>query len=205
MFRLVLAGWSFGADIALSCADPAIAGWLLVACPLRFARDPELVTADRGRSTWCSRNTTSSATPTRSRARLPDGSNAESYVVGGASHFFVGRTDHVIAHAVAFVDALAGAARRGSAIAERQARRNRLGGAATPLRSRYEVTLLERSVPGREIELEVGSVTVLVRVLELVERRILGIEQLAVPPEELLAVTVGVGHRTPSLVRSGQR
>jgi hypothetical protein len=30
------------------------------------------------------------------------------HVVGGASHFFVGRTDHVTAHALAFVDSLTG-------------------------------------------------------------------------------------------------
>ena len=32
---LVLAGWSFGADLALTCDAPELAGWFLVAPPLR--------------------------------------------------------------------------------------------------------------------------------------------------------------------------
>src|SRR5262245_42235392 len=36
---LVLTGWSFGADMALSTVDPAIAAWLAIAPPLRFAAD----------------------------------------------------------------------------------------------------------------------------------------------------------------------
>src|SRR5689334_23514662 len=63
------------------------------------------------------------------------------------------------------------------------------------------MALHQRSLPGGQIELEVRSVAVLVCVLELVERAILGIEQLSVAPEELLAKTVGLGHATPSLVR----
>jgi uncharacterized protein len=37
---IVLAGWSFGADVALSTAPERIAGWFAVAPPLRFARTP---------------------------------------------------------------------------------------------------------------------------------------------------------------------
>jgi alpha/beta superfamily hydrolase len=43
---LILTGWSFGADVALSCAAPSIGGWLLIAIPLRYCREPEVVTAD---------------------------------------------------------------------------------------------------------------------------------------------------------------
>lgn len=107
---LVLAGWSFGADVALSCSDPAIAGWLLIACPLRFARDPELVTADP-RPKYVVLAQHDEYRDAEEVAREVAGwQNAQSHVVGGASHFFVGRTDHVIAHAVSFVDALAGGA-----------------------------------------------------------------------------------------------
>jgi hypothetical protein len=63
------------------------------------------------------------------------------------------------------------------------------------------MTFLQRAMPRGKIELEMGSVAIFVGVFELIERRILGIEQLSVAPEELLAVTVGLGHRTSSLVR----
>jgi alpha/beta superfamily hydrolase len=105
---LVLAGWSFGADIALSCPDPAIAGWLLIACPLRFARGPALVTADP-RPKYVVLAQHDEYRDAEEVAREVAGwHNAQSHVVGGASHFFVGRTDRVVAHAVAFVAVLAG-------------------------------------------------------------------------------------------------
>jgi alpha/beta superfamily hydrolase len=105
---LLLAGWSFGADIALSCADPAIAGWLLIACPLRFARDPELVTADARPKYVVLAQHDEYRDPEEVAREVAGWRNAQAHVVGGASHFFVGRTDHVIAHAVAFVAALTG-------------------------------------------------------------------------------------------------
>ena len=105
---LVLAGWSFGADIALSCADPAVAGWLLIACPLRFARDAEIVTGDpRPKYVVLAQHDEFRAAE-EVEAEVARWKNAQAHVVGGASHFFVGRTDHVIAHATAFVTALAG-------------------------------------------------------------------------------------------------
>lgn len=38
---IVLAGWSFGADVALSTGPARIAGWFAVAPPLRFAVSPQ--------------------------------------------------------------------------------------------------------------------------------------------------------------------
>jgi alpha/beta superfamily hydrolase len=105
---LVLTGWSFGADIALSCATTAIAGWLLIACPLRFARDLETVTDDpRPKYVVLAQHDEFRAAD-EVAADVARWRNAQSHVVGGASHFFVGRTDHVIAHATAFVTALTG-------------------------------------------------------------------------------------------------
>ena len=46
--------------------------------------------------------------------------------------------------------------------------------------------LLDDAAPGREVVVPMGAVAVFVRVLELVERGVLGVEQLAVPPEESL-------------------
>jgi alpha/beta superfamily hydrolase len=103
---LVLAGWSFGADIALSCADPSIAGWLLVACPLLYVRVPELVATDPRPKYVVLAQHDEFRDPDEVAREVAGWRNAQSHVVGGASHFFMGRTDHVVAHAVAFVAAL---------------------------------------------------------------------------------------------------
>ena len=105
---LVLAGWSFGADIALSCATPAVAGWFLIACPLRFVRDLEIVTGDPRPKYVVLAQHDEFRAATEVEAEVAQWQNAQAHVVGGASHFFVGRTDHVTAHATAFVTALTG-------------------------------------------------------------------------------------------------
>jgi hypothetical protein len=106
---LILAGWSFGADVALSCSDPAIAGWLLIACPLRFVRELARVTDDpRPKHVVLAQH--DEFHPANEVAVEVGGwRNARVEVVGGASHFFVGRTDRVVVHAAAFVDALVSA------------------------------------------------------------------------------------------------
>ncbi len=105
---LILAGWSFGADVALSCSEAAIAGWLLIASPLRYCRDPELVTGDP-RPKYVVLAAHDEFRPADQVAReVDEWRNATVHVVGGASHFFVGRTDNVTAHALAFVDSLTG-------------------------------------------------------------------------------------------------
>ena len=43
---LILAGWSFGADVTLSVPDPRLAAWFAIAGPLRFAHDLERVAMD---------------------------------------------------------------------------------------------------------------------------------------------------------------
>jgi hypothetical protein len=105
---LVLAGWSFGADVALSCADPAIAGWFVIACPLRFVHDLARVSDDpRPKEVVLAQH--DEFRPADEIAReVGAWRNAHADVVGGASHFFVGRTERVVAHAAAFVDASAG-------------------------------------------------------------------------------------------------
>jgi alpha/beta superfamily hydrolase len=105
---LILTGWSFGADVALSCSEPSIAGWLLIASPLRFCREPELVTADpRPKYVVLAQHDEFRAADDVTR-EIESWHNAAVHVVGGASHFFVGRTENVTSHALAFVDSLAG-------------------------------------------------------------------------------------------------
>jgi alpha/beta superfamily hydrolase len=103
---LILAGWSFGADVALSCAVDAIAGWLLIACPLRYAHDIHVVTDDdRPKYVVLAQHDEFRAAE-EVASEVEGWRHAQSHVVGGASHFFIGRTDHVVTHAVAFIDSM---------------------------------------------------------------------------------------------------
>ncbi|MBV8950599.1 MAG: alpha/beta hydrolase, partial [Actinobacteria bacterium] len=43
---LVLVGWSFGADMALSVRDPRVTAWVAIATPLRFVHDVAGLEAD---------------------------------------------------------------------------------------------------------------------------------------------------------------
>ena len=101
---LVLAGWSFGADMALSTLDTRIAAWYAVAPPLRFARDADMVGIDARPKHL--------VLAERDQVRPPDeiaGVTAAwaattIEVVPGADHFFLGRSERVVAGAVALVD-----------------------------------------------------------------------------------------------------
>ncbi len=91
---LVLAGWSFGADLALTCDAPELAGWFLVAPPLR------VLGADRFKAASDSRPKCLAVPerdqfnpPDQARSTVADWTNAEIHTVGGADHFLVGRTD----------------------------------------------------------------------------------------------------------------
>ncbi len=44
---LVIAGWSFGADVALTVVDPRLAGWFLIAPPLRVVPIESMLAAPR--------------------------------------------------------------------------------------------------------------------------------------------------------------
>jgi alpha/beta superfamily hydrolase len=105
---LALVGWSFGADIALTIDDPRLAGWMGIAPPLRFrpeqaydavAHDPRpkllaLAAHDEFRA------------PAEIETETADWVATSIEVVAGASHFFVGRTERVVALAEAFVGGL---------------------------------------------------------------------------------------------------
>jgi alpha/beta superfamily hydrolase len=105
--RLVLAGWSFGADMALSTDDPRVAGWLAIAPPLHYAdadavgRDPRpkhLVLAERDQV----------RAPDDLRAATAGWTATTVEVIGGADHFFMGRTERVVTAARDFVARLVG-------------------------------------------------------------------------------------------------
>jgi alpha/beta superfamily hydrolase len=106
---LALIGWSFGADMALGIDDHRITGWVGIAPPLRFraeraydvvGHDPRpkllvLAAHDEFRAPEEIVEATRSWEATRIET------------VAGASHFFVGRTDRVVALVDDFVDELA--------------------------------------------------------------------------------------------------
>jgi alpha/beta superfamily hydrolase len=100
---LVLAGWSFGADMALSVADARVAAWLAIACPLRSARDPGVVGRDPRPKLLVLAEHDEVRAPDEIRAEVGGWTNTGIEVVRGASHFFVGATDKLVALARDYV------------------------------------------------------------------------------------------------------
>jgi hypothetical protein len=98
---LVLAGWSFGADVSLSVLDERIAGWFALAPPFRFG------TAEAGADP----RPKLLAVPEHDQYAPPAVAFGESEewvsttleVVEGADHLCVGRTEHVAALLLAFL------------------------------------------------------------------------------------------------------
>jgi alpha/beta superfamily hydrolase len=105
---LVLAGWSFGADVSLSIIDPRVGGWCVVAPPLRILRADELLAAADPRPKRL-------VVPENDQFRTPDSViaytegwvNTEVAVIAGGDHFLAGRTDQVAVHIADFLGALA--------------------------------------------------------------------------------------------------
>jgi alpha/beta superfamily hydrolase len=104
---IVLVAWSFGADMALQVIDPRVAGWVLIAPPLRFrssfpaasdARPKHLILAEHDEY----------RAPTEIRHEVAAWANTTTAVVAGASHFFVGRTDRVTTETQVGIDRAVG-------------------------------------------------------------------------------------------------
>lgn len=93
---LVLAGWSFGADVSLSVLDDRLAGWFLIASPLRILPLDAMVVAADARPKFF-------AIPENDQFRRPDvvremtagWINTTVETVPGGDHFLVGRTAQV--------------------------------------------------------------------------------------------------------------
>jgi len=106
---IVVIGWSFGADMALTIGDPRIAGWVGIAPPLRFRDPTEYQTV--GLDARPKLLILAAHDEFRAPAEIEDETrhwNATRHeVVAGASHFFIGRTERVVTLAGAFVDDLA--------------------------------------------------------------------------------------------------
>jgi alpha/beta superfamily hydrolase len=103
---LLLVGWSFGADLALATVVDRVAAWLAIAPPLRIVPDFSAVAADpRSKLVVLGDRDTVIDTPGVA-ATTGAWTNTRVETIGGASHFFVGRTEPLVTLAVAEIDAL---------------------------------------------------------------------------------------------------
>ena len=104
---LVLAGWSFGADLALTCDVPELDGWFLVAPPLRVLGDDRFKAAPDPRPKWLAVPERDQFNPPdQAQVAIADWTNTEIHTVGGADHFLVGRTDKLNALIDGFLSVL---------------------------------------------------------------------------------------------------
>ncbi|MEP6623220.1 MAG: alpha/beta fold hydrolase [Acidimicrobiia bacterium] len=88
-------GWSFGGDVALSVHDSAIAGWIGIAPPLRFAADLDEFVADPRPKLLILAEHDEVRAPADVLADAESWAALTVEVVPGASHFFIGRTDRL--------------------------------------------------------------------------------------------------------------
>lgn len=100
----VLVGWSFGADLALSVTVPEIAAWIAIAAPLRYAHDLSCVAHDPRPKLVVLAANDEFRPPAEVQAEIEHWVDCECVVIGGASHFFVGRTVALIDAVLAWVD-----------------------------------------------------------------------------------------------------
>ena len=104
---LVLSGWSFGADLALACDAAELAGWFLVAPPLRVLGADRFRAAPDSRPKWLAVPERDQFNPPdQAQAAIADWTNAEIHPIGGADHFLVGRTDKLNALIDSFLTSL---------------------------------------------------------------------------------------------------
>ena len=105
---LVLAGWSFGADMTLATIDARLAAWIAIAPPLRFRTDFGGVAHDARPKLLVLGQHDEFRDPASVVEAAEDWTATEIDVIAGASHFFVGRTDRVVDAVRAFVEKVAG-------------------------------------------------------------------------------------------------
>ncbi|MFN8027887.1 MAG: alpha/beta family hydrolase [Acidimicrobiia bacterium] len=99
---IVVAGWSFGGDMALATYDDRVAAWLAFAPPLRLADHQAVARDDRAKMLVLAQHD-EFRDPADVVAETEHWENTEVDIVSGASHFFVGRYDRVVEIALDFV------------------------------------------------------------------------------------------------------
>jgi alpha/beta superfamily hydrolase len=105
---LVLAGWSFGADMALATVDDRITAWLGIAPPLRFVDDFSAVARDPRPKLLALAEHDEFRAPESVLEEVASWTATDTAIVGGASHFFVGRTDRLVELARGYIDRVSG-------------------------------------------------------------------------------------------------
>ena len=101
---LVVAGWSFGGDVALTVDDPRLAAWFLIAPPLRSVHLDDMAAAHDPRPKLLVVPEHDAFRPPDDARRVTAGWTATRVVeVAGADHYFAGRTDRVVELLVAFL------------------------------------------------------------------------------------------------------
>jgi alpha/beta superfamily hydrolase len=103
---LILTGWSFGADMALSVRDPRVDAWMAIAPPLVVVHDVDGLAADPRPKLLALAQHDEYRDPAEVTEIAERWANADVLVVGGASHFFMGRTERLVEVAGGFVDRL---------------------------------------------------------------------------------------------------
>ncbi len=103
---LVLMGFSFGADLALSSSSPLIDAYCAIAPPLRFG-NPEILATDSREKQFVLAAKDEFRDPQWIRDRTSAWRNLSVASVAGANHFFVAKTEPLLAHVAAFLDRVA--------------------------------------------------------------------------------------------------
>lgn len=103
----VMAGWSFGGDVALSVRDERLGSWFAVAPPLRFGERIAQTGSDPRPKVLALAQHDQFRSPDEVEGEVGGWAATRVEIVGGADHFFVGRIDRLVELAVAHVEELA--------------------------------------------------------------------------------------------------
>ena len=104
---LVLAGWSFGADTALTVGDERLAGWIAVAPPLRAAAVADMVApADPRPKLVVVPEHDQFRPPESARPVIEEWTTTRLEIVPGGDHYLVGRADQLMAVSLSWLEHL---------------------------------------------------------------------------------------------------
>ncbi|MCC5952649.1 MAG: alpha/beta hydrolase [Acidimicrobiia bacterium] len=105
---LVVAGWSFGADVSLAVTDERLAGWCAIAPPLRILdEDLFLAAHDQRPKLLVVPEHDQFNPPDHCRAKIEGWTATTMEVISGGDHFLVGRTAKVAKLVAEFAGELA--------------------------------------------------------------------------------------------------
>jgi alpha/beta superfamily hydrolase len=93
--------------MALSVRDPRVDAWMAIAPPVVVVHDIDGLAADPRPKLLALAQHDEYRDPAEVTERAERWANTDVHVVGGASHFFVGRTDRLVELAAGYVDRLA--------------------------------------------------------------------------------------------------